>query len=139
MEAANRGAHDADAKSIGLNIVLPFEQNPNPYMTPELSFQFHYFALRKMHFLMRAKGLVAFPGGFGTLDELFETLTLVQTRKIDLIPILLFGKEFWQRILKFDVLVEEGVISQEDLNLFHYVETAEEAWAIIRKANGIGV
>ncbi|RPI76242.1 MAG: TIGR00730 family Rossman fold protein [Desulfobacteraceae bacterium] len=137
MEAANRGAHDADAKSVGLNIVLPFEQNPNPYITPELSFQFHYFALRKMHFLMRAKGLVAFPGGFGTLDELFETLTLVQTRKIDLIPILLFGKEFWQRVLKFDVLVDEGVISKEDLDLFHYVETAEEAWAIIKTSNAI--
>jgi hypothetical protein len=137
MEAANRGAHDVHAKSIGLNIVLPFEQNPNPYITPELSFQFHYFALRKMHFLMRAKGLVAFPGGFGTLDELFETLTLVQTHKIDLIPILLFGKEFWQSIIRFDLLVEEGTIAQEDLALFHYVETAEEAWEIIKKVNGI--
>ena len=135
MEAANRGAHDAGAKSLGLNIVLPFEQAPNPYITPELSFQFHYFAIRKMHFLMRAKGLVVFPGGFGTMDELFETLTLVQTHKIKPIPIVLFGKDFWERLLSFDVLVEEGTILPEDLSLFQYVETAEEAWEIIRKAN----
>lgn len=135
MEAANRGSHDAGAKSIGLNIVLPFEQAPNLYITPELSFQFHYFAIRKMHFLMRAKGLVVFPGGFGTLDEFFETLTLVQTRKIEPIPIVLFGREFWQRAIHFEVLVEEGTISPQDLDLFQYVETAEEAWEVIRKAN----
>jgi uncharacterized protein (TIGR00730 family) len=135
MEAANRGAHDAGAKSLGLNIVLPFEQAPNPYITPDLSFQFHYFAIRKMHFLMRAKGLVVFPGGFGTMDELFETLTLVQTHKIKPIPIILFGKEFWDRFVTFDVLVEEGTISPEDLSLFQFVETAAEAWGIIQKAN----
>ena len=132
MEAANRGAHDAKAKSLGLNIVLPHEQVPNPYSTPELSFQFHYFAIRKMHFLMRARALVVFPGGFGTLDELFETLTLVQTRKIEPIPILLFGKAFWQRIINFDALVEEGTISPEDLDIFRYVKTAEEAWEFLK-------
>ena len=132
MEAANRGAHDVGAKTIGLNIVLPFEQAPNPYITPELSFQFHYFAIRKMHFLMRAKGLVVFPGGFGTLDEFFEILTLVQTRKVQSIPIVLFGKGFWQRAIRFDVLVDEGTISARDLELFHYVETAEEAWEAIK-------
>jgi uncharacterized protein (TIGR00730 family) len=137
MEAANRGAHDAKAKSIGFNIVLPFEQAPNPFMTPDLSFQFHYFAVRKMHFLLRATALVVFPGGFGTMDELFETLTLVQTHKIRPIPILLFGKEFWERAVDFDVFVEEGTIFPEDLQLFQYVEKAEEAWEIIRKANGI--
>lgn len=131
MEAANRGAHDAGAKSIGLNIVLPFEQAPNPYISPEFSFQFHYFAIRKMHFLMRAKALVVFPGGYGTLDELFDTLTLVQTRKIKPIPILLFGKEFWERAIHFDALVEEGTISPADLSLFHYVEHAEEACEFI--------
>jgi uncharacterized protein (TIGR00730 family) len=132
MEAANRGAHDVGAKTIGLNIVLPFEQAPNPYITPELSFQFHYFAIRKMHFLMRAKGLVVFPGGFGTLDEFFEILTLVQTRKVQAIPIVLFGKGFWQRAIHFDVLVDEGTISARDLKLFQYVETAEEAWEVIK-------
>lgn len=132
MEAANRGAHDVGAKTIGLNIVLPFEQTPNPYITPELSFQFHYFAIRKMHFLMRAKGLVVFPGGFGTLDEFFEILTLVQTRKVPSIPIVLFGKGFWQRAIHFDVLVDEGTISARDLALFKYVETAEEAWEVIK-------
>jgi uncharacterized protein (TIGR00730 family) len=137
MEGANRGAHDAGAKSIGLNIVLPQEQAPNPYITPDLSFQFHYFALRKMHFLMRAKALVAFPGGYGTLDELFETLVLVQTRKIKPIPILLFGKEFWERVIRFDLLVEEGTISEEDTQLFKYVETAEEAWDHIRQAGDL--
>jgi uncharacterized protein (TIGR00730 family) len=135
MEAANRGAHDAKAKSIGFNIVLPYEQAPNPYITPDLSFQFHYFAVRKMHFLMRARALVVFPGGFGTMDELFETMTLVQTRKIEPIPILLFGKGFWQRTIDFDALVEEGTISPEDLNLFHYVETAEEAWEFLKSAD----
>jgi len=134
MEAANRGACEAGAKNIGLNIVLPFEQRPNPYITPELSFQFHYFAIRKMHFLMRARALAAFPGGFGTMDELFETLTLIQTRKIRPIPVLLFGKDFWQRVIHFDVLVEEGTISPEDVKIFRYVETAEEAWEEIKKA-----
>lgn len=137
MEAANRGAYDVGAENIGLNIVLPFEQKPNEYITPELCFQFHYFAIRKMHFLMRAKALVAFPGGFGTLDELFETLTLIQTRKIKPIPVLLFGSKFWNRIINFDAMVEEGTISPEDMELFQYAETAEEAWEIIsKKLNG---
>jgi uncharacterized protein (TIGR00730 family) len=126
MEAANRGAHDAGAESIGLNIVLPFEQKPNEYITPELCFQFHYFAIRKMHFLMRAKALVVFPGGYGTLDELFETLTLIQTSKIKPIPVLLFGREFWDRIINFNVLIEEGVISPSDIDIFQYVETADD-------------
>ena len=131
MEAANRGAHEAGIPSIGMNIVLPFEQAPNPYITPELTFQFHYFAVRKMHLLMRAKALVAFPGGFGTLDELFETLTLVQTHKIGAIPILLFGSAFWKRVINFNALAEEGTISASDLDLFQFVETAEDAWSII--------
>ena len=121
--------------TIGMNIVLPHEQAPNPFITPDLNFQFHYFAVRKMHLLMRAKSLVVFPGGFGTLDELFETLTLIQTRKVQPIPVLLFGKEFWARIINFDALIEEGTISADDLNLFIYVETAEEAWELISKAN----
>ena len=132
MEAANRGAHDAGALSIGMNIVLPHEQYPNPYITPELNFQFHYFAIRKMHLLMRAKCLVAFPGGFGTLDELFETLTLIQTGKIRRIPVLLFGREFWERVVNFQALVDEGTVSAADLSLFSFVETAEEAWEIVR-------
>jgi hypothetical protein len=132
MEAANRGAHDAGGKSIGLNIVLPREQCPNPYVTPELSFHFHYFAIRKMHFLMRARALVAFPGGFGTFDELFETLTLIQTKKVKPVPVLLFGREYWQRIINFDALVDEGTIDPEDLDLFQYVETANEAWTAIQ-------
>ena len=132
MKAANRGADDAGAQSIGLNIVLPHEQAPNSYISPELCFQFHYFSVRKMHFLMRAQALVAFPGGFGTLDELFETLTLIQTKKIEPLPVLLFGREFWQQAINFEFLVEEGVISPEDLNIFNYVETAEEAADIIR-------
>lgn len=131
MEAANRGAHDVNAKSIGMNIVLPMEQGPNPYITPELTFLFHYFAIRKMHFLIRAKALVVFPGGYGTLDELFEALTLIQTRKIKPIPILLFGKEFWDRVINFDVMVEEGTIDPEDVHLFQFVETAEDAWLAI--------
>jgi uncharacterized protein (TIGR00730 family) len=142
MEAANRGAFEAGGKSIGLNITLPHEQVPNNYVTPELCFQFHYFALRKMHFMMRAKAMVAFPGGFGTLDELFEALTLVQTHKKHSIPILLFGREFWSRVIDFDFLAAEGVISHEDLRLIRYVETAEEAWDAIqvhwRKAKGGG-
>lgn len=133
MEAANRGAADADGISIGLNIVLPFEQQPNPYITPELCFQFHYFAIRKMHFLKRARALVACPGGFGTLDELFETLTLIQTRKIKPVPILLLGSEYWQRIINFEVMVEEGMIEEKDLALFQFVDTAEEAWQKIKK------
>lgn len=131
MEAANRGAHDVGMKSIGLNIVLPHEQAPNPYITPKLCFQFHYFAVRKLHFLLRAKALVCFPGGFGTLDELFEALTLIQTKKVKPMPVLLFGKEFWNRTIHFETLVDEGVISEEDLYLFQFVETAEEAWDCI--------
>jgi uncharacterized protein (TIGR00730 family) len=137
MEAANRGAHEAGMPSIGMNIVLPHEQSPNPYITPDLNFQFHYFAVRKMHLLMRAKSLVAFPGGFGTLDELFETLTLIQTHKVQPIPVLLFGRAFWDRIINFNALAEEGTINAEDLELFEYVETAEEAWALISEANGL--
>lgn len=133
MEAANRGANDVGAKSIGLNIVLPHEQAPNQYISPELCFQFHYFSIRKMHFLMRAQALVAFPGGFGTLDELFETLTLIQTKKIRPVPVLLFGREFWEKLIDFDFLVEEGVIDPEDRNIFTFVETAEEAAAIIEQ------
>jgi hypothetical protein len=132
MEAANRGAYDADGPSIGLNIVLPHEQAPNSYITPDLSFQFHYFALRKMHFLLRAKALVTFPGGFGTLDELFETLTLLQTHKVRPVPVLLFGEAYWSQLIRFDLLVEEGTIDPEDLHLFQYVETAEQAWAAIK-------
>ena len=131
MEAANRGAYDAGTESIGLNIVLPFEQKPNEYITPELCFQFHYFAIRKMHFLMRARALVVFPGGYGTLDELFETLTLIQTSKIKPIPVLIFGRKFWEKIINFEALVEEGTISPEDVEIFRYVEAAEEAVQII--------
>jgi uncharacterized protein (TIGR00730 family) len=131
MEAANRGAYDIGAKTMGLNIVLPHEQAPNPYISPELCFQFHYFSIRKMHFLMRAQALVAFPGGFGTLDELFETLTLIQTKKIKPLPVLLFGREFWEKVIDFDFLVEEGVVSPDDLDIFQYVETAEDAATII--------
>jgi uncharacterized protein (TIGR00730 family) len=131
MEAANRGAHDVGADSVGLNIVLPHEQAPNPYVTPSLSLQFHYFALRKMHFLLHARALAAFPGGFGTFDELFELLTLIQTGKIQPIPVLLFGREFWERVVNFDALVEEGVVSERDLSIFTYVETAEEAWDVV--------
>jgi hypothetical protein len=131
MEAANRGAFDVRGKSLGLNIVLPQEQRPNPFVTPELCFQFRYFAIRKMHFLMRAKALVAFPGGYGTLDELFETLTLIQTGKVPPVPVVLFGREFWDRVLRFDVLVEEGMISAEDARLFSYAESAREAWDTI--------
>ncbi|UJB64077.1 TIGR00730 family Rossman fold protein [Acidovorax sp. YS12] len=133
MEAANRGAHDAGQPTIGLNIVLPHEQHGNPYITPSLSFKFHYFALRKMHFMIRAKALVAFPGGFGTLDELFEVLTLVQTRKAKPVPIVLFGKAFWSRFLNFDVLVEEGTIAPEDLGLFHITDDPQDAWATIQQ------
>lgn len=132
MEAANRGAMDAGGKSIGLNIVLPFEQQPNPYITPDLCFQFHYFAIRKMHFLKRARALVACPGGFGTMDELFETLTLIQTKKISPVPVLLLGREYWQRIINFQAMVDEGMIDEKDLALFQYVDTAEEAWQVVK-------
>jgi uncharacterized protein (TIGR00730 family) len=128
MEAANRGAHDEGAPTVGLNIALPHEQAANPYVSPELSFKFHYFALRKMHFMMRAKALLAFPGGFGTLDELFEVITLVQCKKSKPVPILLFGSDYWKRLINLDVLVEEGTISPEDLNLFKYVDDPQTAW-----------
>lgn len=133
MEAANRGAADVGAKSIGLNINLPHEQRPNPYITPSLCFQFRYFALRKMHFLLRAKALVAFPGGFGTLDELFETLTLLQTGKMTGLSVVLVGRDFWNRLINWPLLVEEGLINPSDLQLFQYAETAQEAWEIIAK------
>jgi uncharacterized protein (TIGR00730 family) len=137
MEAANRGASDAGAESIGLNIVLPHEQAPNPYVTPYLSFQFHYFALRKMHFLMRARAVAVFPGGFGTFDEMFELLTLIQTGKMKRIPVVLFGKEFWTRVIDFGALAREGVVSPADLELISWCETAYEAWACIREFYGI--
>jgi len=136
MEAANRGAHEAGGRSVGLNIVLPHEQAPNPYATPELSFQFHYFAIRKMHFLMRARALVCFPGGFGTMDELFETLTLIQTGKVVPIPVLLFKEKWWRRIVNFEAMAEEGVIAHSDLKIFQFVETAEEARAAIVDFHG---
>ena len=132
MEAANRGAIDVGQTTIGMNIVLPHEQAPNPYVTPELSFQFHYFALRKMHFLLRARALAVFPGGFGTFDEMFELLTLIQTGKMKPIPILLFGKDFWNKVVDFEALADEGVISHNDLNLLTWVETAEDAWAAVQ-------
>lgn len=133
MEAANRGAHDEGALNVGLNIALPHEQSGNPYISPELCFKFHYFALRKMHFMMRAKALVAFPGGFGTLDELFEVITLVQCRKAKPVPIVLFGSDYWKRLLNLDVLVEEGTISPEDLQLFEYVDEPQVAWDYIMR------
>jgi len=128
MEAANRGACDEGRESIGLNIVLPHEQMPNPYVTPSLSFQFHYFALRKMHFLLRARAVAVFPGGFGTFDEAFELLTLIQTGKVKPIPIIFFGREFWERVIDFEALAEEGVISADDLKLFTYCDNADQAW-----------
>ena len=132
MEAANRGAHDVGALNVGLNITLPHEQSGNRFITPSLSYKFHYFALRKMHFMMRAKALVAFPGGFGTMDELFEVLTLVQTGKTKPVPIILFGSQFWKRVVDLDFLVEEGTISAKNLGLFHYTDNPQEAWEIIR-------
>jgi uncharacterized protein (TIGR00730 family) len=132
MEAANRGADDVGAESIGLNIVLPHEQAPNLFVTPKLSFQFHYFALRKMHFLLRARAVAVFPGGFGTFDEFFELLTLVQTGKVKKMPILLFGREFWERVIDFEELMLEGVISPPDLELFQMVDSAEDAWGAIQ-------
>ena len=133
MEAANRGAHDLGAKTVGLNITLPHEQYPNPYITPSLSFQFHYFAIRKMHFMMRAKAMVIFPGGYGTLDELFEALTLVQTGKVASLPVILFGKEWWTTLINFNFLRDQGVIAPSDLDLFRFAETAEEAWEKIQE------
>ncbi len=138
MEAANRGAFDVGAKSLGFNIVLPHEQFPNPYITPGLCIYFHYFATRKMHFLIRAKALVAFPGGYGTLDELFETLTLIQTRKMAPVPVVLFGREFWEKAIDLDFLVEEGTIAPEDARLVSYAETAAEAWEAIARFHGVG-
>lgn len=137
MEAANRGAQDVGAKSVGLNIVLPHEQAPNPYVTPELSLQFHYFAIRKMQFLMRAKALTVFPGGFGTLDETFETLTLIQTGRVAPMPVLLFGEAFWRRIIDFEALAAEGTISPDDLDLFEFVETGEQGWDKIKQFYGL--
>ncbi|HSW06860.1 TIGR00730 family Rossman fold protein [Aquabacterium sp.] len=139
MEAGNRGAHEVNGKSIGLNIVLPHEQEPNAYITPELCFQFHYFALRKMHFVMRSIALVCFPGGFGTLDELFETMTLIQTGKSRRRPILLFGRAFWEKLINFQHLVDTGMISPGDLDLFHFVETAEDAWSRLAEHYGFDI
>ena len=138
MEAATRGAHDVGAPSVALNIALPHEQSANPYVSPHLSFKFHYFAMRKMHFMMRAKALVAFPGGFGTLDELFEVITLVQTKKAKPVPIILFGSDYWKRLINMDVLVEEGAISADDLALFQYVDDPQVAWDIIRDFYALG-
>jgi uncharacterized protein (TIGR00730 family) len=137
MEAGNLGASQAGAVSMGLNIMLPHEQVPNAYVTPELSFNFHYFAIRKMHFLMRAAAVAVFPGGFGTLDELFETLTLIQTKRMAPIPLLLFGESFWRRVIDFDVLIEAGTISPEDVHLMTFVDDAETAWNHIRQAHGL--
>ncbi|SFV74754.1 FIG01147456: hypothetical protein [hydrothermal vent metagenome] len=131
MEAANRGSYEVGAKSIGLNINLPHEQFPNPYITPELCFQFHYFAIRKMHFLNRAKALVVYPGGFGTFDELFETLTLIQTNKTHSMPVVLVGKSYWEKAINFEFLKDEGVIAPEDLEIFTFVDNANEAWKFI--------
>ena len=136
MEAANRGAQEAGAPSIGFNITLPMEQQPNRYITPELAFRFHYFAMRKMHLAMRANALVVFPGGFGTFDELFEILTLTQTHKMRPVPIVLFDESYWRRVINFEALAEEGLISTADLRLFDFVSSAEEAWALL-EAKGI--
>lgn len=136
MEAGNRGAQDVGAPSIGLNVVLPHEQAPNKYISPELCFNFHYFAIRKMHFLMRAKAVAVFPGGFGTMDEFFETLTLIQTGRMERIPVVLFGEKFWKRVINLDALVEEGTVSPGDVDLFTIVDTAEQGWDIIREFYG---
>lgn len=138
MEAGNRGAMDVGAPSIGLNIVLPHEQAPNEYVTPELCFNFHYFAIRKMHFLLRAKAIAVFPGGFGTMDEMFEALTLIQTHRMERVPFLLFGKKFWNEVINFKALAEAGTISPDDVNLFNIVDTAEEGWGLITDHYGIG-
>jgi uncharacterized protein (TIGR00730 family) len=132
MQAANRGSYEGGGLNIGLAIALPMEEEPNPYVTPALSFKFHYFAIRKMHFMMRAKALVAFPGGFGTLDELFEVITLVQTKKSKPVPIVLFGSDYWKQLLNFDFLVDEGVISPNDVKLFEYVDAPADAWQAIK-------
>jgi uncharacterized protein (TIGR00730 family) len=132
MEAANRGAFEAGDRSVGFNISLPREQHPNPYLTPGLSFRFHYFAIRKMHFMLRARAIVAYPGGFGSFDELFEVLTLMQTKKVERFPIILVGKTFWQGVINFQQMLDHGVIDQADMDLIHFVETAEESWAVIR-------
>ena len=132
MEAANRGAFEAGCRSVGLNISLPFEQHPNSYVTPELCFQFNYFSIRKFHFVMRSVGAVLFPGGYGTLDELFELLTLRQVGTKSPMPIVLFGREFWERLINFDFLAESGLISQDDLKLFYFADSAEEAWNYIQ-------
>jgi uncharacterized protein (TIGR00730 family) len=132
MEAANRGAFEAGDKAIGFNISLPREQHPNSYLTPGLSFRFHYFAIRKMHFMLRARAIVAYPGGFGSFDELFEVLTLMQTKKVERFPIVLVGKSFWQEVINFKQMLDHGVIDQTDMDLIHFVETADEAWAVIR-------
>jgi len=137
MEAANRGAFEVGAKSVGLNIDLPHEQEPNPYITPELCFQFHYFAMRKFHFVLRAAALVVFPGGFGTLDELFDTLCLRQTRRMQQIPVILYGREYWEPIINFKHLADEGVVDDEDLKLIDYAETPQQAWEIIAKTHGL--
>ena len=136
MEAANRGAADVGKDSVGLNIVLPHEQAPNPYVTPGLSMQFHYFALRKMHFLLHARAVAVFPGGFGTFDEAFELLTLIQTKKVKPLPILFFGRTFWEKVINFQALVDEGVIAPADLDLFTFCETAEEAWDCVCRHYG---
>jgi hypothetical protein len=137
MEAGNQGAADVEASTIGLNIVLPHEQSPNRFVTPELSFNFHYFAIRKMHFLKRAKAITVFPGGFGTLDELFETLTMIQTGRMERVPLILFGEAFWRKIINFDALAEFGSIAPEDVDLIHFAETAEDGWKIVRHYYGI--
>lgn len=133
MEAGNRGAAEQQARTVGFNILLPHEQAPNPYITPGLSFQFHYFAIRKMHFLMRARALAIFPGGYGTLDELFDALTLIQTGKMDRIPVLMFGESYWNKVLSFATLIEEGMIAEEDAQLVRFVETPQQAWSIIEE------
>ncbi len=138
MEAGNRGAADESSPSIGLNIILPHEQAPNSYVTPELCFNFHYFAIRKMHFLMRAKAITAFPGGFGTMDELFESLTLIQTGRMEPVPFILFGTEFWKKVINFQELADFGTISPDDLDLITFVETADEAWQAISDHYGLG-
>jgi uncharacterized protein (TIGR00730 family) len=137
MEAANRGAFDVGAKSVGLNIDLPHEQEPNPYITPDLCFRFHYFAIRKFHFILRAKALVVFPGGYGTLDELFDTLCLRQTRRMQAIPIILYGREYWESIIDFPKMADEGVIDDDDLKLISWAESPEEAWKIIADFHGV--
>ncbi|MDR2168548.1 MAG: TIGR00730 family Rossman fold protein [Planctomycetaceae bacterium] len=137
MEAANRGAHEVGGLSVGLNIQLPFEQKPNPYISPELCFQFHYFAIRKLHFMLRAKALVTYPGGFGTFDELFEALTLRQTQRMQPIPIIIFGEDFWRKVINFDHLVQMGVIARDDLELFHFTDSPQEAWNIIKSFHNI--